>query len=159
MDHEQLLTQLYEWIEPILLKKDLVIYHLDYTQEGRDWVLEILLTKTNGDSVELEVVTECSRLISAELDLHEWTTHEYLLDVSSAGAERPLYTIEQVIAAQGSYVAVILKEPMEKDRQWLGYLRQATTEEITIECRVKTRLLTLRIPYTNIDFIRLSVIF
>ena len=159
MDHEQLLTQLYDWIEPIVQAKNLVIYHLDYTKEGQDWVLEVLLTKHNGESVELDVVTECSRLISEELDTHDWTTHEYLLDVSSAGAERPLYTIEQVMAAQGSYVAVILKEPMEKDRQWIGYLRAATPEEITIECRVKTRTITLHIPYTNIDFIRLSVIF
>lgn len=159
MEHEQLLTQLYDWIEPIVKAKEVVIYHLDFTQEGRDWLLEVQLTRANGDGVELEVVTELARLISAELDTHDWTTHEYLLDVASAGAERPLYTIEQVIAAQGSYVAVILKEPMEKDIQWMGYLRHADTEGITIECRVKTRLITLRIPYTNIDFIRHSVIF
>ncbi len=82
MEHEQLLTQLYDWIEPIVKAKEVVIYHLDYTQEGRDWLLEIQLTKANGDGVELELVTEIARLISAELDTHEWPTHEHLLDVA-----------------------------------------------------------------------------
>ena len=159
MELTEKLSQLYDWIEPLVVAHDCVIYHIDYFKEGQQWFLEILLTRTNGDGADLERVTEISRQVSALVDEKQWSTDDYYLDVSSAGAERPLYSIEQVIAAQGSYVAVILKTPLEKDTQWMGYLRTANEEEITLECRVKTKTITLTIPYTNIDFIRHSVIY
>lgn len=159
MDISEKINQLYDWIEPIVTARDCLIYHIDYFKEGQKWFLEILLTKTNGDGVDLETITELSRSISLLVDEKQWSSDDYYLDVSSAGAERPLYTIEQVIAATGSYVAVILKTPQEKDTQWMGYLRTANEQEITLECRVKTKTITLTIAYTNIDFIRHSVIY
>jgi ribosome maturation factor RimP len=61
---------------------------------GRFSVLRVVLERNGGGSVTLEDCEAVSREISTLLDQTDEIRHRYSLEVSSAGLERKLYSVE-----------------------------------------------------------------
>ena len=94
------------------------------------------------DGVRREVgVEDCetaSRELSALLDVEDPIPGHYVLEVSSPGLDRPLFTAAQFAQVSGQEVKLLLKASLEGRRRLRGKLVLVDGERITLEAEGKT---------------------
>ena len=146
---KKLLEQIKEIVEP-LLGEDIELYSLDFRKEGKDLVLSILIDRKGG--VDLDTCVEVSERVSKALDEKDPIPNEYMLEVASAGAEKPLTNLEQFKKAIDDYILVQVKEPVETYDELVGYLREVDEEKIVLEIKIKTRIKKVAISMANIAY-------
>lgn len=75
-------------IMPVIEGAGMEMVDLEYRREGSGWVLRIFIDKEGG--VTLDDCTYISREVEAVVDPLDMVHHEYNLEVSSPGLNRPL---------------------------------------------------------------------
>lgn len=145
-------------IEPLLTSFQVQLYHLEYVKEGGDSFLRVYL-QNDAHSVDLDLCVEVSEALSPLLDQQTWMPPDFMLEVSSPGAERPLPTAAHLKEAVGEYVYIHLKELWQGKPEWVGDLVQFDGDMVTLKVKNKTRFETLQIPYRLVDQARISVRF
>ncbi|WP_213948513.1 ribosome maturation factor RimP [Luteibacter sp. dw_328] len=83
--------------------------------------------------VTVEDCATASREFSAYLDVEDPIPGNYVLEVSSPGIERPLFTAEQFARVSGQEVKVLLKAPVEGRRRLKGNVIEVNGEHIVVE--------------------------
>ena len=76
-------------IEKIVTSQNLNLYDLEFVKEDGVWFLRVSIEKQDG-TMDFETAEVISTLVSAKLDELDPIEHEYILDVCSPGAERPI---------------------------------------------------------------------
>lgn len=109
--------------------------------------------------LDLEAISELSRQVSDLLDKIDDTDEHYLLDVSTVGLERELYTLDDVKDALGSYIYVKLKKETDGIKEAYGYLDGLEDGVLEITYLVKNIKKHLRVTYDDIRYIRLAIDF
>ncbi|MET8558454.1 ribosome maturation factor RimP [Streptomyces sp. NPDC004959] len=101
--------RLRELLEPLVTARDLDLEEITVTPAGRRRVLQIVV---DGDSgVSLDTCAELSREISTLLDdTDAMGESEYVLEVTSPGADRPLTAHRHYVRATGRLVRFQLAE-------------------------------------------------
>ncbi|WP_299533177.1 ribosome maturation factor RimP [uncultured Streptomyces sp.] len=90
-------------LEPLVLAEQLDLEEIEVSRAGRRRVLRIIVDSDEG--VELDTCAELSRAISAKLDESDAMGEaEYVLEVSSPGADRPLTEHRHYVRATGRLV-------------------------------------------------------
>ncbi|WP_435973763.1 ribosome maturation factor RimP [Streptomyces sp. Qhu_M48] len=94
-------------VEPLVHAKDLDLEEIEVSRAGRRGLLRIVVDSDEG--VELDACAELSRAISEKLDETEAMGEgEYVLEVSSPGADRPLTQHRHYVRATGRLVKLQL---------------------------------------------------
>jgi len=93
--------------------------------------------------IDMEAVTEATRLINDLLDRHDLVGDKTTLEVSSPGIERPLRTPEHFRRFVGTEVAVKAKPGTDGDRRLAGVLEVADDEGVVVAGR--------RLAYDDIE--------
>lgn len=124
------------------------LYSLDF--EGKHKILHVYL----DESLDLNQMEVVSEKISGFMDKYDSEFEEYLLDVTSIGAERPIRNEKEVLNAVGKYVHVKTKD-IEQD----GDLIKFENNVLTIQYLDKTRKKTISINYNDVKKLRLAVKF
>jgi ribosome maturation factor RimP len=75
-------------------------------------VLRLVLERADGSPVSVEDCEAVSREVSTLLDASEEMSHSYALEVSSAGLERKLYSLEDARRFVGRRVRVKTETPV-----------------------------------------------
>jgi len=83
--------------------------------------------------VTVEDCEAASREFSAYLDVEDPIPGNYVLEVSSPGIDRPLFTAEQFARVSGQEVKVLLKAPIEGRRRLKGKVLDVAGEHIVVE--------------------------
>lgn len=90
-----------------------------------------------GDGGRREVgIEDCeaaSRELSALLDVEDPIPGHYVLEVSSPGLDRPLFTAAQFARVAGQEVKLLLRAPLEGRRRLRGKLLAVDGERISLE--------------------------
>ncbi|MFE4861909.1 ribosome maturation factor RimP [Streptomyces sp. NPDC056670] len=87
-------------LEPLVSAKDLDLEEIEVSRAGRRRVLRIVVDSDEG--VELDTCAELSRAVSELLDESDaMGEDEYVLEVTSPGAERPLTEPRHYLRATG----------------------------------------------------------
>ncbi|MEU9202474.1 ribosome maturation factor RimP [Streptomyces sp. NPDC048332] len=87
-------------VEPLVSAEQLDLEEIEVSRAGRRRVLRIIVDSEEG--VELDACADLSRAISAELDETDvMGEDEYVLEVSSPGADRPLTEHRHYVRATG----------------------------------------------------------
>jgi len=128
-----------------------------YEQENGTWYLRIFVDTETG--LTMEDCIAVTELISAKLDEEDFIAEEYMMEVSSPGAERPLKTEEDLIEAVGYHVHVELKEAIDEMTVFQGDLISFESGILILECLFKTRKKKIEIDYTFVKKARLAVKF
>jgi ribosome maturation factor RimP len=81
-------------VASIATEKGCRLLELESAGAGRFSTLRVVLERSNGDPVTVEDCEAVSREVSELLDRSEEIPHRYNLEVSSAGLERKLYSLE-----------------------------------------------------------------
>lgn len=137
------------WIEPVLKKHQVVFYNSEFVQEGKEHFLRIYIDKING-TMDLDTCVAVSEDISLLLDQHDPIAHDYILEVSSAGAERPLKTKEDFQLALHKDIWVVLTQPIETFDELIGTLLEVKETSFQLQIKIKTRVKVVEIAFETV---------
>ena len=108
-----------EEIAAIAREKGCRLLAIEPSGGGPASVIRIVLERAEGSAVSVEDCEAVSREVSTLLDAADEITHAYTLEVSSAGLDRKLYTIDDARRFVGRRVKVKTESPVlpvETDR-------------------------------------------
>ena len=107
------------------------LWDVEYVREAGQWFLRIYIDKEGGVSInDCEAV---SRPLSDALDEADPIEGSYVLEVSSAGADRPLKKPEHFAAFMGAEVEVRLYRAVDGRKDHVGALSGYENGDVTIE--------------------------
>ena len=118
-------------LEPVVTALGCELWGIEFTS-GRGSTLRIFIEKDGG--VQLEDCERVSRQVSSVLDVEDPISSEYILEVSSPGMDRPLYTLDQFSRFAGETVTARLKVPYEGRRKYKGLLVGVENEDVVLRC-------------------------
>ncbi len=96
-------------LEPLVSAKELDLEEIEVSKAGRRQVLRVIVDSEDG--VELDTCAELSRTISETLDETDAMGEgEYVLEVSSPGADRPLTEHRHYVRAVGRLARLSLND-------------------------------------------------
>ena len=104
----ELENQILNIVEPVATSVGLIIEKLEYSKKGRDYYLTIYVEKED-EVTTLDDVCQVSELIGAKLDEVDLIKENYILDVSTSGAEKPITDFTKFEIYLGKYMFVKFK--------------------------------------------------
>lgn len=111
---------------PLAAEAGCTVWDTEYVKEGGTWFLRVYIDKEGGVSIDdCEAV---SRPLSDKLDELDPIQGSYVLEVSSAGADRALKTAQQLGQFLGSEVECRLYRPRDGRRSFVGILAEYTQD-------------------------------
>ena len=125
-------------------------------QEKGEHILSIVVDRV--EPIDMDAIVDISNKINKIIDEINPYDHPYTLDISSLGAEKPL-KVEKLGDYTERYVHVHLINPINGENIYEGTLKSVSSESISLEYRVKTRIKVVDIPKANISKIRLAIKF
>lgn len=115
---------------PVVEEAGCELWDVEYVREAGTWFLRIYIDKDGGvDILDCEKV---SRVLSDLLDEADPIEGSYTLEVSSAGAERPLKRPGDFERFMGSPVAVKLYKARDGRKEFAGVLAGYENGDVTI---------------------------
>lgn len=116
---------------PIAEANGCTLWDVEYVREAGTWFLRVYIDKAGGVSIDdCEAV---SRPLSDALDEADPIEGSYTLEVSSAGADRPLKRPEHFAAFLGAEVEIRLYRPVDGRKDHVGLLRRYRDGDVTVE--------------------------
>jgi ribosome maturation factor RimP len=108
-------------VEPELEDMQFELVDVEYLSRHGKWVLMLVIDKEGG--VTLDDCALVSREIGDLVDVKDIIIHEYVLEVSSPGLDRPLKKEKDLERAIGKKIKVKTVVPVMGRRNYTGYLR------------------------------------
>lgn len=116
---------------PIVEGAGCSLWDVEYVKEAGVWFLRLYIDKEGGVSIQdCEAV---SRPLSDALDEADPIEGSYVLEVSSAGADRPLKRPEHFRQFLGAQVEVRLYRALEGRKEYVGILAGYEAGNVTIQ--------------------------
>lgn len=106
------------------------LWDVEYVREAGQWVLRVYLDKDGG--VNILDCESVSRALSDKLDELDPIESSYTLEVSSAGAERPLKRARDFEKFMGAPVTVKTYQPKDGRKEFAGVLTGYDNGDVTI---------------------------
>lgn len=136
-------------LEKYLDEKKLKLFEIAYQKQ--DQTLSIIL----DEKLDMDQIEKISNEISEYLDkFEEEFDGNYILDVATVGAERPIRDEDELNKAIGEYIYVKTKED-----EYYGTLLDYTDGIIHMEVKVKTKTSNVSIDYKKTKKVRYAVKF
>ncbi len=126
-----------------------ILWGYEYRPHGESALLRIFIEKAEGISVD-----DCalvSRQVGAALDVEDVIPVAYILEVSSPGMDRVLFSAEQYQDYIGDKIKIRTRTRIDDRRNFKGLLVSADDKVVT----VKVDNEEFAIPYESIDRARL----
>ena len=148
------LARITELVLPTLATCGVELYGAEWDGGTTPATLRLLIEKAGG--VNLDDCEKVSRAVAGVLDAHDPISAAYLLEVSSPGAERPLYEREQWLAALGSRVNVRFRNG-EADTVVEGRLLAVGDDAVEVEIRERRAMGSVQVAFADVLAGRLAV--
>lgn len=134
----QVAEKTWEIAAPILENEGLELIDVEYVREGGRWVLRLYIDRpgaTKESGVGLADCTKASQAVETALDVAELVPHEYALEVSSPGINRPLTRPEHFKKFLGAKVKVKTFAPIGEPprKNFTGILKSYEAEVAVVE--------------------------
>ena len=126
MAREALLNEL---LQPVVESMGFEFWGLEYLQ-GRQSTLRIYIDHANG--ITVDDCARVSRQVGSVMDVEDPISHDYLLEVSSPGMDRPLFRLEQYQKSVGETLELRLRMPFDGRRKFKGVLRGIEDTDIVL---------------------------
>jgi len=125
------------------------LWGYEYRPHNESALLRIFIEKDNG--ISIEDCAKVSRQIGAVLDVENIIPVAYILEVSSPGMDRVLFTAEQYQDYIGDTLKIRTRTPISERRNFKGPLIKTSETIVTI----KVDNQEFEIPFESIDRARL----
>ena len=130
--------------------------YVNYLRESGTNYLRVTIDK--NDVISLEDIVKVNDVISPILDKADLIQSNYVLDVTSLGAEKPI-EINELDQCKGKYVHIHLSHPYKGENILEGDLESVSNDTIVLAYKEKTRLIKAEISRKDIDKARLAIKF
>lgn len=149
--------QLWALVEPVVVDHGYELVELEYVRQ-KDWLVRLFIERPNvtivpglgvapGEGIGLDDCAKVSRELSAVLDVEDVVPHQYRLEVSSPGVQRPLRKMKdfelflgcQVKVRSFGPIAAVDPEGANPSRNFSGSLDAVNSENEHIEVLVDNR--------------------
>jgi ribosome maturation factor RimP len=123
-----------EICEPLIAAEGLELLDLEFVREHGGWILRLFIDKP-GEVVGVDECAIASRAVDKALDVEDVIPHEYSLEVSSPGLNRPLKKHAHYVAVKGKTVRLKTFAPLFEPprKNFLGTLSDVSKEAVTVE--------------------------
>lgn len=148
--------EVYNLIENPIKKLGYNKIEVSFKKESGTNYLRVFIDK--DDVVSLDDIVKVNDLISPILDEADLISSEYILDVSSFGAEKKI-DLERLSHYVGKYVNLHLVNPVNGENYYEGTLKEVTDNEVKLVYKIKTRDVEINLNRANIDKARLAIKF
>lgn len=115
---------------PFVQAAGCTLWDVEYVREAGTWFLRVYIDCPGG--VNVDQCEAVSRPLSDALDVADPIEGSYVLEVSSAGADRPLKKPEHFQAFLGHEVEVRLYRPVEGRKEFHGVLKGYDQGNVTL---------------------------
>ena len=127
---EQYEARTEELVTPILDENQFELVDVEFVKEGSTWYLRVYIDKEGGITVnDCELV---ARRMNDILDAEDYISESYVFEVSSPGLGRPLKKEKDYIRNLGKEVEVKTYRAIHGEKEFVGYLKAYTDQEITL---------------------------
>ncbi|MGH8129588.1 MAG: ribosome maturation factor RimP [Steroidobacteraceae bacterium] len=126
-------SRLFGLLEPIVAGLGYELIEIEFSSAGRSSLVRVYIDRTDGAGIRLDDCERASRATGAVLDSEDPIGHEYRLEVSSPGFDRPLRTAAHFARFAGSEARIELATPIEGRRRFRGRLGPVEDGNVTIE--------------------------
>lgn len=150
MAYEDIQEEITKLAEPLLLHEGLELVAVEYKMEEGQWIVRVFIDKEGG--VTLGDCAKVSRELGNLLDIKDIIIHEYNLEVSSPGLDRPLVKEIDFLKNKGKKIKIKVDEKIDDRRNFTGILEGIDGDDVILEGEQGDRW---RIPFANIDKARL----
>ena len=138
--------QLILLLEPLVEDLGFELVDINFLSDRGRWVLKIYMDRPCG-GVTIDECASVSREISRYLDIKDPIEHEYVLEVSSPGFDRPLRKFKDFKQALGMKVRVKTTIDIDSKKSHVGELSDIDENIILLKIGLNER----RIPIQCID--------
>jgi ribosome maturation factor RimP len=115
-----------------VLAKGLELVHVEYQPQGANFLLRIYIDKQGG--VNLKDCEQVSKHAAVLLEVEDLIPHHYLLEVSSPGLERPLFTEMDYRRFVGNEISLITTEKVENRKKFTGCIQDFAEGLLSLKC-------------------------
>jgi ribosome maturation factor RimP len=115
----------------ILMSEGMELVEVEYRREARGWVLRLTIDKEGG--VTLDDCSRVSQQVGRELDVDDFISAPYTLEVSSPGLTRPLRSEKDFIKNCNRLIKLRTVDPINSRQQFKGRLLRVSNNQIELE--------------------------
>ena len=108
------------------------LYDVQYVKEGQNYFLRVFIEKAEG-TIDLNDCEKVNDGINDILDTADYIKEQYFLEVSSTGVEKILRKDKHLKDNLGEVVELKLFKPIEKQKEFVGILKEFNGEEIVLQ--------------------------
>ena len=117
--------------ERILMNQGMELVEVEYRREARGWVLRLTIDKEGG--VTLDDCGRISQVVGRELDVEDFISAAYVLEVSSPGLTRRLRSEKDFIKYRNRLIKLRTVDPIDGRQQFKGKLLGVSNTLIELE--------------------------
>jgi len=128
MDKLVIAERVQEIASDVAGKNNLELVHVETVGTVKNPTVRVFIDKSGGVSVE--DCTIVSRQMEAVLDAEDFISSAYVLEVSSPGLERELYSLKDFEKFSGKLAKVRTHEPINGQRNFRGRIKHIDGENI-----------------------------
>lgn len=141
--------QLDQLIHSVVTGLGFDVWGYEYRPHSESALLRIFIEKEGG--ISIDHCTQVSRQIGAALDVEDLIPVAYILEVSSPGIDRVLFTPEQYQGYVGEQLKVRTRTPVDGRRNFRGSIESVTDTHVNVLVDNDT----FEIPFDVVDRARL----
>lgn len=131
---------------------DIELVHVEIAGVKRDQVFRVYIDKDGG--VTLDDCSAISHKIEEVLDAEDFIPSKYVLEVSSPGIERSLYSLADFVKFTGSLAKVKLKTEIDGQKVFVGTITGVEGDEVTFDDRTTGEV---KFDYADVDKANLKI--
>jgi len=118
-------------IMPLIEENNFELVDMEWVKEAGTWYLRAYIDKEGG--ITINDCEKISRAFSDLLDEEDFTSENYILEVSSPGLDRPLKKDKDFARSIGKDVEIKLFKAVNKEKEFTGILTAYDSDTVTIE--------------------------
>lgn len=128
-------------LEPAVNATGFELWGIEFVRAGKHSTLRIYIDSDKG--IDVDDCAQVSHQVSGVLDVEDPISTEYVLEVSSPGVDRPLFTSKQFSDVIGETVEIKTTMPQQGRRNFKGVLQSAEAHQLEVNVDGETFLIAL----------------
>ena len=137
-------TSVENLVQGVVEAEGFELVHIEFQPRGAASMLRIYIDKPGG--VSLQDCQAVSKPVSVLLDVEDFVPHEYVLEVSSPGIERPLFKETDYERFKGREIRLMTTEKVKGRENFKGSIQDFLRGVLELECEGRV----YRIPFQKI---------
>ena len=127
---QQVNEKLWNIVEPVVVGLGYELVGVEHIKQGRFSVLRVFADTADG--INLDQCAQISQQLSTVLDVEQFISGSYNLEVSSPGVDRPIFRQQDLHQYIGEQLNLRLALPVQGRRKYQGELQKVEADHLVL---------------------------